>query len=58
MNALAKETLRIDGEEYLPTGMRGWSRIAFRRRRDGEQLTMHIEDLLDHLHRWGRSNRR
>jgi hypothetical protein len=55
MNALAKETLRIDGEEYLPTGMRGWSRIAFRRRRDGEHLTMHIEDLLEHLHRWGNS---
>jgi hypothetical protein len=58
MNALAKETLSISGEEYLPTGMHGWSRIAFRRRRDGEQLTMHIEDLLDHLHRWGNSNRR
>ena len=58
MNALAKETLWIDGEEYSPTGMRGWSRIAFRRHRDGEQLTMHIEDLLDHLHRWGNSNRR
>ena len=58
MNALAKETLWIGGEEYLPIGMRGWSRIGFRRRRDGERLTMHIEDLLDHLHRWGNSNRR
>lgn len=34
-------------------GMRGWSRVLFRRRRDGQQLTMHIEDLLEHLQTWG-----
>lgn len=54
MNALAREKLHIDGEEYLPTGMRGWSRVAFRRRRDGLHLTMHLEDLLEHLQSWGR----
>jgi hypothetical protein len=57
MNALAREKLHIEGDEYLPIGMRGWSRVLFRRRRDGEQLTMHIEDLLDHLHTWGRQPR-
>jgi hypothetical protein len=56
MNALAKEKLHVAGDEYTPTGMQGWSRVVFRRTRDGQHLTMHIEDLLDHLQTWG--NRR
>ena len=53
INALARETLRVDDEEYIPTGMQGWSRVVFRRTRDGHHLTMHIEDLIDHLQSWG-----
>ena len=55
INALAREKLHVGGDEYTPTGMQGWSRVVFRRTRDGQQLTMHIEDLLDHLQTWGRS---
>ena len=51
INALARHPLRIENEQYTPTGMQGWSRVAFRRH-DGQRITMHIEDLLEHLHHW------
>jgi hypothetical protein len=57
MNALAKKRLRIDGDELMPIGMRGWSRVAFRNS-EGEPVTMHIEDLLDHLQQWGNDSGR
>jgi hypothetical protein len=53
MNALAREKLVIDGDEYVPTGMQGWSRVAFRKASDGRRRTLHIEDLLAHLQTWG-----
>lgn len=53
LNTLARERLQVDGDDYTPVGMHGWSRVVFRRHRDGERVTMHIEDLLDHLHVWG-----
>ena len=53
LNTLARERLQLDGDHYTPVGMHGWSRIVFRRDRDGQRVTMHIEDLLDHLHVWG-----
>jgi hypothetical protein len=54
INTLAREKLRLAGEGYTPTGMQGWSRVVFRRDSDGEERTMHLEDLLEHLHTWGR----
>ena len=52
INALAGETLRVDGMVYTPTGMQGWSRVVFTRN-DGQQVTLPLEDLLDHLQTWG-----
>lgn len=54
INTLARERLELDGEVHTPLGMQGWSRVVFRRNRDGARTTRHIEDLLDHLHVWGR----
>jgi len=54
INTLARERLVVAGDDYTPVGMQGWSRVIFRRMRDGQRITMHIEDLLDHLQSWGR----
>jgi hypothetical protein len=54
INALAGEKLRLDGLDYTPAGMQGWSRVVFRRDHDGEHITLPLEDLLDHLQSWGR----
>jgi hypothetical protein len=52
IKALAREKLEIEGECYTPTGMKGWSRVVFRRDRDGDHRVMHLEDLLPHLAHW------
>jgi hypothetical protein len=52
LHALAGDKLRLDGADYTPTGMRGWSRIVFRRDSDGKQITFALDDLLDHLPSW------
>jgi hypothetical protein len=53
IRALAGEKLRLDGADYTPTGMQGWSRVVFRRDDDGRPVTLPLEDLLGHLQTWG-----
>ena len=53
MHALSGDKLRLDGTEYTPTGMQGWSRIVFRRDADGKRRVVPLEDLLPHLSSWG-----
>ena len=53
MHALSGDKLRLDGTEYTPTGMQGWSRIVFRRDADGKRRVMPLDDLLEHLPSWG-----
>ena len=53
MHALSGDKLRLDGDDYTPTGMQGWSRIVFRRDADGVRKVMPLEDLLEHLPDWG-----
>ena len=52
MRALAGDRLSIAGETFVPSGIRGWSRIAFRRERDGGTVIMPFDFLLQHLDRW------
>jgi hypothetical protein len=52
MHALSGDKLRLDGSDYTPTGMQGWSRIVFRRDADGVRKVMALEDLLEHLPGW------
>ncbi len=54
MHALSGDKLRLDGSEYTPTGMQGWSRIVFKRDVDGQRRVVPLEDLLEHLPDWGR----
>jgi hypothetical protein len=53
MHALSGDKLHLDGSEYTPTGMQGWSRIVFTRDADGKKRVMPLEDLLAHLPDWG-----
>jgi hypothetical protein len=52
MHALSGDKLRLEGSDYTPTSMQGWSRIVFRRDADGARKVMPLEDLLDHLRDW------
>jgi hypothetical protein len=52
MHALAGDKLRIEGEQYTPTGMRGWSRVVFRRDDDGRTLVLPLDELLPYLSTW------
>ncbi len=52
MHALSGDKLRIDGANYTPTGMQGWSRIVFRRDEDGKRRVVPLEDLLPYLSSW------
>ena len=53
MHALSGDKLRLDGSDYTPTGMQGWSRIVFRRDADGARKVVPLEDLLPYLPDWG-----
>ena len=52
MHALSGDKLRLDGSDYTPTGMQGWSRIVFRRDADGARRVVPLEDLLEYLPDW------
>ena len=52
MHALSGDRLHIDGLDYTPTGMQGWSRIVFRREADGKRVIFPLDDLLPHLQSW------
>ncbi|MDQ3069393.1 MAG: hypothetical protein M3R55_06655 [Acidobacteriota bacterium] len=52
MRALAGDRLSLGGESYVPTGIKGWSRIVFRRDVDGQTIVMPFDFLLDHLAQW------
>jgi hypothetical protein len=52
MHALSGDKLRLDGSEYTPTSMQGWSRIVFRRDVDGQRRVVPLEELLEHLPDW------
>ncbi|MDQ3169252.1 MAG: hypothetical protein M3Q55_03810, partial [Acidobacteriota bacterium] len=45
MRALAGDRLAIGGESYVPSGIKGWSRIAFRRETDGSTVILPFDFL-------------
>jgi hypothetical protein len=53
MHALSGDKLRLDGSDYTPTSMQGWSRIVFRRDEDGARRVMPLDELLEYLPEWG-----
>ena len=53
IRSIAGLPLRIDGFDYQPVGIRGWSEIVFRRS-DGVMHLLPLDYLLAHLDDWGR----
>jgi hypothetical protein len=49
IRAINGDKLHMDGEWYTPTGMRGWSRVIFRRKADNSRHIFSLDYLLDHL---------
>ena len=53
LNAIEGKPLQLHHEWWTPVGVRGWSRVVFRRDRDGVRTVLPIDTLVTHLHRWG-----
>lgn len=49
MRALAGERITIAGVSYVPTGIKGWSRIVFRRDDDGSTVVMPFDDVMPYV---------
>jgi hypothetical protein len=49
MRALAGDRIMIGGASYMPTGIKGWSSIVFRREHDGQSVTMPFDDVLPYV---------
>lgn len=58
IRAIRGEELHMNGFWYKPTGMKGWSRVVFRRREDGTRHVFSLDYLLDHLAEWEKLNPR
>jgi hypothetical protein len=52
IHAISGEQLHMNGDWYKPVGMRGWSQVVFRRKKDGSRHVFSLDYLLDHLRNW------
>ena len=52
IRAIAGQKLKLNGRWYTPVGMKGWSRVMFRRDDDRSRHTLTIDYLLNHLGDW------
>jgi hypothetical protein len=52
IRAISGHKLHIEGDNYTPTGMRGWSHVVFERDRDHTRHVFSLDYLLRHLDRW------
>ena len=52
IRAISGKKLRLAGEMYTPTGMRGWSHVVFRRDRDKTRHVLSLDFLLHRLDDW------
>ncbi len=57
IRAISGDKLHMGGDWYTPTGMRGWSRVVFRRKVDNSRHIFSLDYLLDHLREWKRPYR-
>ena len=52
MAAISGRRLYVDGASYTPVGMRGWTRVVFRRDHDRTRHVIHIDMLTSRLDEW------
>ncbi len=57
IHAISGQKLHLNGQWYTPTGMRGWSRVIFRRKADNTRHIFSLDFLLNHLRDWERPYR-
>ncbi len=57
IRAISGQKLHMGGDWYTPTGMRGWSRVIFRRKADNSRHVFTLDYLLGHLRDWERPYR-
>jgi hypothetical protein len=58
IHAISGEKLHMNGDWYTPTGMRGWSRVIFRRALDHTRHVFSLDYLLQHLPEWEKKGRK
>jgi hypothetical protein len=54
LNAIEAKPLILAHERWTPIGVRGWSRVVFRRDRDGARRVLPLDTLVERLDEWGR----
>jgi hypothetical protein len=52
LKTMRGEPLTLGRERFTPVGMRGWSRVVFRRERDGARTVLPLDTLVRHLDDW------
>lgn len=52
IRAISRAPLQLNGKRYVPTGMKGWSHVVFRRDGDNTRHAFSLDFLLRHLNRW------
>jgi len=52
LNAIEARPLRLANEQWTPVGVRGWTRVVFRRNRDGARTVLPLDSLVRHLDDW------
>ena len=57
IRAISGHRLHLGGQWYTPVGMKGWSRVVFRRMSDRTRHVFSLDFLLGHLREWERMDR-
>ena len=58
IRAISGQRLQMNGHRFIPTGMRGWSQVIFRREDDRSKHVFGIDYLIGHLRDWEQPPRR
>jgi hypothetical protein len=53
LNAIEGRPLTLASERWTPIGVRGWSRVVFRRDSDGVRTVLPLDTLVERLDQWG-----
>ena len=53
LNAIEARPITLARERWTPVGVRGWSRVVFRRNRDGARTVLPLDTLVERLDDWG-----
>jgi hypothetical protein len=57
LHAIEARPLLLEDELWTPIGVRGWSRVVFRRDRDGARTVLPLDTLVDRLDEWDHNAR-